>query len=832
MRPEQLPHSSKGRTRHDHIATGSANAKAGLLSLRGKGRQQRGLPDAGRTLYHQKATVPITGAPQQFAQRFELRLALQQGAPVILVNQGSRLLPKPGPHSTVRSPSANSPVAIRARIKLGLVRQILKPRGPRSDGRVFVKMIRPRLVAFALILAVPVLAGSPASAVALSWPAASQATSGLTLQAGAVDPTLNSTACWSSGSCVSVGEDDASGGEHPIVVIDSNGAAAQAVVVTVPAGASTGASAVASLNSVSCSSAGACAAVGEYQDTSGIVHGLVVPITGGNVGTAIAVSGPGASGQTYLRSVSCPLVGVCVAVGTYAINANANQDGVIVTITNGSPSSVSTAGLPANANTSAPFVSVNSVNCWASGYCVAAGQYLASSNSEIYPFVIPIAKGVPAAGIEVALPGNAYTGSGGQQSVLASIGCQATGACVAAGYYVDSSGGSRPLVVPIATSGKPALADAIGLPANAAGAAADDGLTGVSCGPTGACEAVGYYVDSSGSGEPLAVATSVGAVSSGIELKLPSNALSLSGGKQSASLSAVVCPQSGSCLAVGDYYDSSADQQGLVEPILSGSSAGNQASLPGGVVPNPDAALDAVACATSASCLAVGSYHDATAQTQALQDSVQAGLTIADSGLPKATVRTAYTTTLKATGAWNAYSWSVASGHIPAGLSLNAKTGRISGKPRTALDYRFTIRAAGTGNPAQSVTRKLSIAVAPRPAISFSIPLGGLELSGKSVSVRIHCAKGAACAGSLKLVYVHEVKLKHHRFRRESTVIGHLDYSLRAGRSRTVKIQPTVAGLRFLKHARGHKLAVALDATVRGGKSRSKHTTLGVAATK
>jgi hypothetical protein len=693
-------------------------------------------------------------------------------------------------------------------------------------------VVRPRLFVFVLILAMPAFAGSPAGAVVLSWPAASQVTSAVPLQAGAVDPTLNSTACWSSGSCVSVGEDDVSGGEHPIVVIDSDGTAAQTVVVTVPAGASTGTSAVASLNSVSCSSAGACVAVGEYQDTSGTVHGLVVPITGGNVGTASGVTPAGASGQTYLRGVSCPLVGVCVAVGTYGINANANQDGLIVTITNGAPSSVSTVGLPGNANTSAPLVSVNSVNCWASGYCVAAGQYLASSNDEIYPFVISIAHGVPAAGIEVALPPSAYTGSGGQQSVLLSISCQATGACVAAGDYVDSSGASRPLVVPITSVGKPSVAEAVGLPANAAGAAFDDGLNSVSCGPTGACEAVGYYIDSSGSGEPLAVAISGGVVSAGTELKLPSNELALSGGKQAAALSAVVCPRSGSCLAVGDYYDSSGNQQGLVEPILTGSSAGNEASLPAVLVPNPDAALDAVACTTSASCLAAGSYHDATAQIQAFQYSLQAGLTIADPILPKASVGTSYTTTLKASGAWNAYSWSVASGRLPAGLRLNARTGKISGKPRTASDHRFTIRATGTGNPAQSVTRTLSIAVAPKPALSFSIPRSGLKLSGKSVSIRIRCAKGAACDGSLKLVYVHEVKLKHHKRRRESTVIGHLNYSLRAGRSRTVEIKLTLAGLRFLKDARKHELAVTLNATVSGGKSRSKHTTLGGTATR
>jgi Putative Ig domain len=694
------------------------------------------------------------------------------------------------------------------------------------------KAVRDLLIACAVILGGMVLADSPAAAAGLSWPTSLQVTSAVAIQTGAVDPTLASTACWSAGSCVSVGEDDASGSEHPIVVIDSSGAAAQAVVVSVPPGASINANATAGLNSVSCSSAGVCVAVGEYQDTSGVMHGLVVPISRGRVGTASGVTGPGASEQTYLRGVSCPLVGTCVAVGNYGINANVNKDGVIVTITNGTPTLVSTVALPANANPVTPFASVNSVNCWASGYCVAAGQYLASTNSEIYPVVIPILNGVPGAGIEVALPANAYTGSGGQQSVLNGVGCQATGVCVAVGDYVDSSGGSQPLVVPITTAGTPVPAPAIALPVDAAGPTSNDGLNAVSCGPTGACEGVGYYVDSFGSSEPLAISVSGGVVSAGTEVELPVNELAVSGGLQTASLSAVVCPQSGSCLAVGDYDDISGNQQGMVEPIAGVASTSSEALPPATAVGNPDASFNAVACATSASCMAVGGYQDATAQTQAFQYSLQATLTIVNASLPKAVVGSPYSAKFTATGGWNAYKWSIASKRLPAGLSLNAQTGVISGKPRTAATYKFTIRAVGTGGPVQSVTKALSIAVAPKPAeFRSSIPRGGLKLSGKSVSIQVACAKGAAaCRGSLSLVYAHEVLLKHHKRKSESAVIGRLSYSLAANRSRTMKIKLTAAGLRFLKGAKKQKLAVVFDATVKGANSSSKNTTLGVAA--
>ena len=241
------------------------------------------------------------------------------------------------------------------------------------------------------------------------------------------------------------------------------------------------------------------------------------------------------------------------------------------------------------------------------------------------------------------------------------------------------------------------------------------------------------------------------------------------------------------------------------------------------------AALDAVGCATSASCLAVGTYLDATAQPQAFQDSLQAGLTITNRTLPKAYVAAAYSTTLAASGAWNAYTWSLASGHLPAGLTLSAKTGKISGKPRGTSKSKFKVRVTATGNPAQSITKALSITVVADPAFNFSIPRGGLKLTGKSVSVRARCAKGGKCSGLLKLDYAHQVTLKHRKPRSETTVIGRFNYSLNAGKSRTVKIKLTVAGQRFLELAAKHKLAVTFDATVKGGRSSSQRTTLGVA---
>jgi hypothetical protein len=131
--------------------------------------------------------------------------------------------------------------------------------------------------------------------------------------------------------------------------------------------------------------------------------------------------------------------------------------------------------------------------------------------------------------------------------------------------------------------------------------------------------------------------------------------------------------------------------------------------------------------------------------------------------------------------------------------------------------------------PAAAAATAVSVAISastkPKPMLTIYISDGGLKLAGKDVSIRVRGSK-IACHGSLKLVYTREVALKHHRRKRESTVIGHATYSLPANGSRTVKIKLTPAGLRLLRDAKHHRLSVLLNATVAGGLSTSKRTTI------
>lgn len=84
---------------------------------------------------------------------------------------------------------------------------------------------------------------------------------------------------------------------------------------------------------------------------------------------------------------------------------------------------------------------------------------------------------------------------------------------------------------------------------------------------------------------------------------------------------------------------------------------------------------------------------------------------ITTSTLPNGTKDVSYSQTLTATGS-TPITWSLYSGILPAGLTLNTTTGEISGMPTTEGTSTFTVKAE---NSAGIVTKELSITINPDP---------------------------------------------------------------------------------------------------------------------
>lgn len=100
-----------------------------------------------------------------------------------------------------------------------------------------------------------------------------------------------------------------------------------------------------------------------------------------------------------------------------------------------------------------------------------------------------------------------------------------------------------------------------------------------------------------------------------------------------------------------------------------------------------------------------------------LSVAVQLALTIAPKHLlvttkrlPGGVATSLYTASLAATGGVAPYSWELASGQLPPGLSL-ASSGALSGTPTARGDFRFYVQVTDAAQPAQTVRAALSIRV-------------------------------------------------------------------------------------------------------------------------
>jgi hypothetical protein len=112
-------------------------------------------------------------------------------------------------------------------------------------------------------------------------------------------------------------------------------------------------------------------------------------------------------------------------------------------------------------------------------------------------------------------------------------------------------------------------------------------------------------------------------------------------------------------------------------------------------------------------------YPTADTSTSECFDVTLPALQVATTSLPASSVRSRYSASLAAVGGNSPYKWSVMSGALPLGLHLKSTTGVISGEPKRAGTYTFTIKVVDhktrktKGHPStqNTATKVLSITI-------------------------------------------------------------------------------------------------------------------------
>ena len=143
-------------------------------------------------------------------------------------------------------------------------------------------------------------------------------------------------------------------------------------------------------------------------------------------------------------------------------------------------------------------------------------------------------------------------------------------------------------------------------------------------------------------------------------------------------------------------------------------------ALPGGV--SLDAVTGAVAgvpvsAGTSSFTVQVGdSQMPAGTASQPLEITILASqhdpLAVTTASLPSARKSRSYSAALEATGGQAPYVWSVSAGSLPVGLTLDASSGLISGKPRVTGTASFTVAVRDSQPAPAGASRALAITVA------------------------------------------------------------------------------------------------------------------------
>jgi hypothetical protein len=683
----------------------------------------------------------------------------------------------------------------------------------------------PGLAALACVGLAVVAAPWAAASAELNW-AAGQA---VTLPADAgtnPDVSLLGVSCGAPGSCTAVGDyHDAGLFLRALLVDESSGAWGGGSEATLPAGAN--ATPNAYLLSVSCPSGGSCVAVGGYTDSAGSHEGLILSESSG-AWSAVEATPPSDGNTTRdvgLSAVSCLSAGNCVAVGFYE-DTSSHRQAMVLTESSGTWGQAIKVGAP-GITAADPYADLDYVSCSSAGNCTAVGEYMDLS-SNFQSMLVTESSGTWGAAVSPTLP------AGEVSSTLYSLSCSSPGNCAAVGFYSDGTGAHAVLLDE--SSGSWAAAVAPGLPAGGK----DASLDSVSCPADGACVAAGAFVDASNHSQGLLVSQSAGTWQDGVEVGLPVNA----GANPQAGLGAVSCASAGTCVAVGEYYDSSVQRDGLMASESSGVwRAGVELTAPAAVTSPFGVVLNSVSCASAGSCAASGTFQDSSGHFQGL-------VVAADPATPSLAVSAPATATVGGAIAGSSVAGTLSGGVAPTGAVTFTVFGPSASPPSSCASGGVSLGSAQvsgdeTYHPADAFTPTAAgdywwyasyggdtgdNAVASACGASMAKTVVGLpklvvglaRVKGSSVRIKLACLgpAGARCQASLRLTVTEIRKGKKvlrviaARRTRKAVTVASAKAALAGGEAKTFRLKLNASGRRLL--AGFHRLPTRLKVRTSG----------------
>jgi hypothetical protein len=342
---------------------------------------------------------------------------------------------------------------------------------------------------------------------------------------GAEPSALSAVSCSSASACSAVGNYTNSGGQGVFLAEGWDGTSWK--LQTTP-----GSTAVASaLPSLSCPSATACTAVGYQQFCCYLDFTAALQWNG----TSWAGGSPANPGPTWnqLSGVSCTSAINCTAVGYYDYGADGQL--TLAEVWNGTTWLVQTTQNPGGPQ------SLVNVSCTSVSACTAVGYYQSGADQ------VTLAEVWNGASWQVQTTPNPI---GATSSVLTDVSCTSATACTAVGHYKIGKSQSQHILV----EGWDGTTWTIQHAPNPKGTTSSN-LTGVSCTSASACTAVG----SAGSTKQAAFAERWNGTSWKLET------LSIPQGSEGTSLTSVSCTSGTACTAVGGYTSSGGVPVTLIE---------------------------------------------------------------------------------------------------------------------------------------------------------------------------------------------------------------------------------------------------------------------------